>query len=79
MSLADEHELVVAEDGSIPADELRRLGVRPGAHVRVVATSAPIIRRGSLAGSLPELSDVPWEDFERASEAARRDADAACG
>jgi len=28
---------------------------------------------GSFAGSLPHLADVSWEDFERASELARRD------
>ncbi len=31
-----DHELVVAADGSIPADQLARLGVAPGAHLRVV-------------------------------------------
>jgi hypothetical protein len=31
-----ELDLVVAADGSIPADQLRRLGVRPGAHLRVL-------------------------------------------
>ena len=34
-------ELVVAEDGSIPAEQLARLGVRPGAHLRVVEASQP--------------------------------------
>jgi hypothetical protein len=28
---------------------------------------------GSLAGSLPDLPDLTWEDFERASELAQRD------
>ena len=28
---------------------------------------------GSIAGSLPHLADVSWEDFERASALARRD------
>jgi hypothetical protein len=28
---------------------------------------------GSFAGSLPNLPDLSWEDFERASELARRD------
>jgi hypothetical protein len=31
-----ELDLVVAADGSIPADQLKRLGVRPGAHLRVL-------------------------------------------
>jgi hypothetical protein len=28
---------------------------------------------GSFAGSLPNLPDITWEDFERASELAQRD------
>lgn len=71
-------ELVVAGDGSIPADQLRKLGLLPGAHLRVVeAVVAP--SGGRLAGSLPELADLAWEDFERGSELARRDAEASCG
>ena len=71
-------ELVVAGDGSIPADQLRKLGLLPGAHLRVVeATGA--LGGGPLAGSLPEFADLAWEDFERGSELARRDAEASCG
>ena len=71
-------ELVVAGDGSIPADQLRKLGLLPGAHLRVVeAVVAP--GGGRLAGSLPEFADLAWEDFERGSELARRDAEASCG
>lgn len=67
-----DHELIVAADGSIPAAQLKRLGVRPGTHLHVVET--PAIRTGgSLAGSLPNLPDVTWEDFERASQLARED------
>jgi hypothetical protein len=67
-----DHELVVAPDGSIPADQLKRLGVRPGTHLRVVQT--PATRSGgSIAGSLPDLPDLTWEDFERASRLARED------
>lgn len=62
-------DLIVAPDGSIPADQLERLGVSPGAHLRVVQTSQP----GTLAGSLPELPDVTWEEFEQASMLATRD------
>jgi hypothetical protein len=68
-------ELVVAGDGSIPADQLRKLGLLPGAHLRVVVAPSG----GRLAGSLPELPDLAWEDFERGSELARRDAEASCG
>jgi len=50
-----EHELVVAADGRIPADQLTRLGVEPGAHLRVVRTE-PAESVASLAGS---LSDFP--------------------
>lgn len=69
-----EHELVVNKDGSIPADQLARLGLGPGAHLRVVET-----RRGSgesdgLYGSLPDLPDVDWPVFERASDLAQSDA-----
>jgi hypothetical protein len=67
-----DHELVVVADGSIPADQLKRLGVRPGAHLRVVETPASRLG-GSFAGSLPNLPELTWEDFERASKLARED------
>jgi hypothetical protein len=81
MSLAGEpgsHELVVADDGSIPAEQLRSLGLPPGAHLRVVEEhqESP---SSSLAGSLPDFPDLSWEDFERSSEAARQDAATSCG
>ena len=67
-----DHELVVAPDGSIPAAQLKRLGVRPGAHLRVVET--PAVRLGgSFVGSLPDFPELTWEDFERASRLARED------
>lgn len=62
-------EVVVAEDGSIPASQLAGLGVRPGAHLRVVTQSDS----ATLAGSMPDLPDLTWEDFERASVAAQSD------
>lgn len=68
-----EKELVVAEDGSIPADQLASLGLRPGAHLRVVAADEPPVAPSGLAGSLPDLPDIDWDDFERASELARQD------
>lgn len=67
-----EKELVVAEDGSIPAEQLARLGLRPGAHLRVVESAAGG-QSPSLAGSLPDFPDLDWYAFERASELARRD------
>lgn len=64
---------MVGEDGSIPAEQLARLGLNPGAHLRVVeATSIPT-GIDDLEGSLEDLPDIEWEDFERASELARRD------
>ena len=68
-----EKELVVANDGSIPADQLASLGLLPGAHLRVVATEEPSVAPSGLAGSLPDLPDIDWDDFERASELARQD------
>lgn len=67
-----DYELIVAPDGSIPADQLRRLGVGPGTHLRVVGISAGR-SGGSLAGSLSHLGDVSWEDFRRASQLAQDD------
>lgn len=79
MSAADDHmghELIVAADGSIPADQLARLGVAPGAHLRVVE-NAPPGSAHTLAGSLSDFPDLTWEDFERASEVAQQDLSAA--
>ncbi len=73
---ANEHtdyELVVAADGSIPADQLAQLGVVPGSHLRVVQSdSAGSTRR--FSGSLSHFPDLSWKDFEHGSELARRDA-----
>lgn len=66
-------QLVVADDGSIPAEQLARLGLRPGAHLRVVETT---VEEGDFVepeGSLPDFPELTWEDFERGSELARRD------
>lgn len=72
-STGDERELVVADDGSIPADQIERLGLRPGAHLRVVV-AAQEGGGGTIAGSLTDFPDLNWQDFERASELARHDA-----
>jgi len=69
---AGDHELVVAADGSIPADQLKRLGVSPCTHLRVVETPVST-SAGSIAGSLSHLAEVSWEDFQRASELAERE------
>ncbi len=69
---APEHELVVAEDGSIPAEQIARIGAHPGTHLRVVIEH-PNEPAGSIAGQLKGWPDVSWEDFERASRMARAD------
>lgn len=43
--------VVVAEDGSLPASELARLGLRPGEHLRLVPEQRPATRR-RMAGAL---------------------------
>ncbi len=70
--VAGDNELVVAEDGSIPADQIARIGLRPGTHLRVIETH-PSARQSGLAGSLPDFPDLGWADFERASNLARGD------
>ena len=65
------HELIVGSDGGIPAEQLSRLGLRPGAHLRVVAAGPK--KRRTLRGSLPDFPELSWEDFERGSELARND------
>jgi hypothetical protein len=67
-----QHELVVANDGSIPASQLASLGLRPGAHLRVVE-SPPADAPSHIAGSLPDFPDITWEDFEKASTLATQD------
>jgi hypothetical protein len=67
------HELVVAADGSIPADQLAKLGVGPGQHLRVVPTPARSADGNSLGGSVPDLGDLTWDDFKRGSELASSD------
>ena len=61
-------ELVVDPDGSISAETLRRLGIRPGAHLRVVEEMQP---RKKLRGILKD--EVPPEVVEAITEQLRRD------
>jgi hypothetical protein len=63
-------ELVVADDGSIPATQLASLGLRPGTHLRVVAAAT---NSGGIEAVLADFPDLSWEDFERASQLARSD------
>jgi len=75
VNAADEtHDLTVGPDGSISAEQVARLGVRPGAHLRVVPASPAEPPPVSLPQDFPDLS---WEDFERASRLAADDLTAA--
>ena len=58
MSVANEIEVVVDSDGSltVPADELARHGVGPGAHLRLVATGADGSTRRSMRGALASIT-----------------------
>jgi hypothetical protein len=67
-----QHELVVANDGSIPASQLASLGLRLGAHLRVVESS-PVDAVNCIAGSLSDFPDISWEDFEKSSTLAMQD------
>lgn len=70
--VAGDNELVVAEDGSIPAEQVARLGLRPGTHLRVIETQ-PRDQSSKLAGALPDFPDLDWAAFEIGSDLARRD------
>jgi hypothetical protein len=75
MSAEAGFEVVVGADGGIAPEELARHGIRPGAHLRIVAEVERLAIRpayGALRGQLPEVS---WEDFEAASRLAIEDVD----
>ena len=72
VSALEPHEVVVAADGSIPANQLAPLGIGPGAHLRVVPADTTHSAT-PIDGSLLDLPDLTWEDFERGSELARSD------
>lgn len=75
-------ELVVAEDGSgvVSALQLSRLGISPGARLKVVlvdGTEIPRRPRRSVRGVLVGTAPVPsWSEFEDASRAATADVEA---
>lgn len=78
MSKPEEHlEVVVADDGSlaaVSADELARLGARPGEHLQLVRTAEVPPRkrkslRGALVGKIPEEDLLTEEDFEATHQA----------
>lgn len=72
MSTPEEHlEVVVGEDGSLAAvgaEDLARLGVRPGEHLQLVRTGRNSSRRksvrGVLVGKIREEHLLTPEDFE---------------
>jgi hypothetical protein len=71
MSTADSperFEFVVAEDGSIPAEQLARRGLVPGDRLGLIPNKehrpAPRKRvRGILVGRIPPDEALTWEDF----------------
>jgi len=81
-SAGDGFEVVVGGDGSltVPAAEMARYGVAPGAHLRVVPEPDPPEHekfqpaartklRGLLVGRIPAEDILTWEDFEAAHQA----------
>jgi hypothetical protein len=74
VSSNDGFDVVVAEDGSVPADELARHGVQPGARLRLVVSDEPAKsprRGGRSAGKLADT--VPREMIEEWSRALDQD------
>jgi hypothetical protein len=77
-SIAEPHNdgfhVVVAEDGSVRAADLAALGVRPGAHLRVVPEHEEVPQRrsarGMLAGAIPP---EVVEDFIRGLDEAKEE------
>ena len=76
----DGFEVVVATDGSlsVPADELARHGVCPGARLRLVQVSQPRSPRRRMRGALAERVDAEALDaFEAALDDAKAERTAA--
>lgn len=74
-------DLVVAADGSIPAEQVAALGVLPGSHVRVVTQAGPVADSNlhgildSIAGRMTRWPDATWDEFERGSRLAESDSE----
>lgn len=67
----DGFHVVVADDGSLPATELARLGLGPGARLRLVPEQRPA-RRGRMAGALAgKVSPDAVDDLLRGLDAAK--------
>lgn len=58
----DGFHVVVADDGSLPAAELARLGVRPGAHLRLVPEQRSAHERVSAFGYLSQVISADEAD-----------------
>ena len=71
-------EAVIDEDGNaiIPAEQLPRK-LPAGTHLRVHLDGPVEGVRRRIEGLLPNLPDLSWDDFERGSRLAIKDADAA--
>ena len=82
-SSSDGFDVVVSEDGSVPADELARHGVQPGAHLRLVVTDVPATtprRGGRSAGKLAgTVAPEVIEQWSRALDQDRADRRATLG
>lgn len=72
LNSSHEFDLVVADDGSIPAEQVAALGVRPGTHLRVIPEPSDPVQ-GGIGGRLTSWPELTWEDFEQASELAQAD------
>jgi hypothetical protein len=86
VSPAEPHEVVVEPDGSIhiPPDQVARLGLRPGEHLRLVrgsdtGRSPRRSVRGLGVGQVPPEDVLTWEDFEAARDANTKAAQAKYG
>jgi hypothetical protein len=76
MSLPEPYDIAVGPDGSItvPADQVARMGLHPGEHLRVVRDNTEPQRprrsvRGVGVGQVAAEDVLTWEDFEEAHEA----------
>ena len=69
---SEAYELVVGADGSIPASQLARVGLRPGTHLRAVPQKLDD-NCSSIEGRLATWPEVTWDDFERGSRLAASD------
>jgi len=67
------YEVVVGDEGSIPAGQLAALGVRPRSHLRVIIAEPPAAAPPSCPCSLQGFPDPSWQDFAHASQLARSD------